>query len=75
MKKNLYRKTKLDNGVRLISCPMKDRKSLALGIWVSVGSRYEEPHSAGISHYLEHMVFKGTRNYTCRQIKESIEGV
>ena len=75
MKNNLYRKTTLDNGVRVISCPMKDRKSLALGIWVAVGSRYEQPASAGISHYLEHMVFKGTKNYTCQQIKESIEGV
>jgi predicted Zn-dependent peptidase len=54
---------------------MKDRKSLAFGIWVAVGSRYEQPASAGISHYLEHMVFKGTKHYTCQQIKESIEGV
>ncbi|MFA5100187.1 MAG: pitrilysin family protein [Candidatus Omnitrophota bacterium] len=75
MKKNPYKKTTLDNGVRVISCPMKDRKSLALGIWVAVGSRYEQPSAAGISHYLEHMVFKGTRHYTCQQIKESIEGV
>jgi predicted Zn-dependent peptidase len=65
----------LDNGVRIISCPMKDRKSLSLGIWAAVGSRYEQPRAAGISHYLEHMVFKGTKNYTCQQIKESIEGV
>jgi len=75
MKTDPYRKTTLDNGVRIISCPMKDRRSLALGIWVGVGSRYERPASAGISHYLEHMVFKGTSKYTCRQIKESIEGV
>ena len=61
--------------MRIISCPMKDRKSLSLGIWAAVGSRYERPHAAGISHYLEHMVFKGTKNYTCQQIKESIEGV
>ncbi|MFA6384210.1 MAG: pitrilysin family protein [Candidatus Omnitrophota bacterium] len=75
MKNNLYKKTTLDNGARIISCPMKARKSLALGIWVGVGSRYEHPASAGISHYLEHMVFKGTKHYTCQQIKESIEGV
>ena len=75
MKKNLYKKSTLDNGLRVISCTMAERKSLALGIWVAVGSRYESSEEAGISHYLEHMVFKGTKNYTCQQIKESIEGV
>ena len=75
MSKTIYKKSVLDNGVRIISCPMKARESLALGIWVSVGSRFEQPQSAGISHYLEHMVFKGTKSYTCQQIKESIEGV
>lgn len=75
MSKTIYRKTVLDNGTRIISCPMKDRKSLSLGIWVSVGSRFERPALSGISHYLEHMVFKGTKKYTCQQIKELIEGV
>ncbi|HOW42193.1 MAG TPA: pitrilysin family protein [Candidatus Omnitrophota bacterium] len=71
----MYSKTIVGNGVRVISCPMKDRQSLAVGIWVAVGSRYENQRNAGISHYLEHMVFKGTEHFTCQQIKESIEGV
>jgi len=49
--------------------------SAALGIWIKVGGRYESSQNKGISHYLEHLVFKGSRRYSCRQIKESIEGV
>lgn len=71
----MYSRTVLNNGVRVVTHPMKDKESLAIGIWLNVGSRYEAPHLAGISHFLEHMVFKGTKNYGCQQIKESIEGV
>ncbi len=70
-----YKKTVLDNGLRVVGYPMRDRQSLSVGIWANVGSRYETPVNSGISHYLEHMVFKGTRSYTCQEIKESIEGV
>jgi predicted Zn-dependent peptidase len=71
----MYKKTILDNGLKIISHPMPDRQSLALGIWVNVGGRYESFENKGISHYLEHLLFKGTKDYTCRQIKESIEGI
>jgi predicted Zn-dependent peptidase len=54
---------------------MKDRRSLAVGIWINVGSRFESPQFSGISHFLEHLVFKGTKSYSCQKIKESIEGV
>jgi predicted Zn-dependent peptidase len=54
---------------------MAGRQSLALGIWIKVGGRYETSENKGISHYLEHLLFKGTKNYSCRKIKESIEGV
>jgi len=70
-----YKKTILDNGLRIISHQMPGRQSLALGIWINVGSRYELGKSKGISHFLEHLVFKGTKIYSCRKIKESIEGV
>ena len=71
----MYNKTVLDNGVRIVSCPMKDKQSLAIGIWINTGSRFETPKFSGISHFLEHLVFKGTKNYSCQKIKESIEGV
>jgi predicted Zn-dependent peptidase len=71
----MYKKTILDNGLKIISHHMPDRQSLALGIWINIGGRYETQKNKGISHFLEHLLFKGTRNYTCRKIKESIEGV
>ncbi|MDO8488803.1 MAG: pitrilysin family protein, partial [Candidatus Omnitrophota bacterium] len=46
-----------------------------LGIWINIGSRYEMAEQKGISHFLEHLLFKGSKKYSCRAIKESIEGV
>ena len=54
---------------------MPDMQSLALGIWIKVGGRYETFKNKGVSHFLEHLLFKGTKKYSCRKIKESIEGV
>lgn len=70
-----YNKTILSNGLKVISHHMADRRSFALGIWINAGGRYEASWNKGISHYLEHMLFKGTSKYSCRKIKESIEGV
>lgn len=71
----MYRKTVLDNGVRVVTSSMQELRSLAMGIWINTGSRNEAREFSGISHYLEHLVFKGTGKYSCQQIKESIEGV
>ena len=71
----MYKKTVLDNGLRIVSHKMSDRQSLSLGIWITVGGRYEPAETKGISHFLEHLLFKGTKKYSCRKIKESIEGV
>jgi predicted Zn-dependent peptidase len=54
---------------------MPGRESLALGIWIKVGGRHETIQNKGISHFLEHIAFKGTKKYSCREIKESIEGI
>jgi predicted Zn-dependent peptidase len=54
---------------------MRGMQSAALGIWIKAGGRYEDTAQKGISHYLEHMLFKGARHYSCSRIKESIEGV
>ncbi len=67
--------TKLDNGLRLVSHFMPDRNSVSLGVWVAVGGRYEEEEESGISHFIEHIVFKGTKSRTCTQIKQAIEGI
>lgn len=71
----MYRKTTFDNGLRVITHRMPGRQSVAVGVWITTGGRYESREKKGISHYLEHMVFKGTKHYSCRQLKESIEGV
>ncbi len=71
----MYQKTVLDNGARVVTSSMKDAQSLAIGIWINTGSRNEALEYSGISHYLEHLVFKGTQKYSCQKIKESIEGV
>lgn len=65
----------LQNGLRVIAVPMPGRKSVAVGIWVGVGGRDEQARVSGISHFLEHMVFKGTARRTANQIKEGVEGV
>ena len=70
-----YKKTIFDNGLRIIAHPMPGMQSVALGIWIKVGGRYEAPEFKGISHFLEHILFKGSKKYSCRKIKESIEGV
>ena len=54
---------------------MPSRNSVSLGIWVSVGGRYEDERESGISHFIEHIVFKGTKSRSCTQIKQAIEGV
>ena len=65
----------LDNGLRILALPLKERRSVSIGIWVHVGARNETPALGGVSHFLEHIVFKGTGSRTAAQIKESIEGV
>ncbi len=65
----------LKNGIRVVAATLKERKSVAVGIWVAVGARHETQKLAGVSHYLEHLVFKGTHKRTANQIKESVEGV
>jgi predicted Zn-dependent peptidase len=71
----MHKKTILENGLRIITYPMKRMQSVALGIWIRVGGRYETSQYKGIAHFLEHLVFKGSKKYSCRRIKESIEGV
>jgi predicted Zn-dependent peptidase len=70
-----YQCTTLENGLRVLTIPMANRESAAVAVWVKVGGRYEPKKISGISHFLEHMMFKGTPTRSTRQIKEEIEGV
>ena len=71
-----FRKTTLDSGIRVVTSEMPHARSVSVGIFIGVGSRYETAEQAGISHFIEHLVFKGTsRRPTPKQISETIEGV
>lgn len=70
-----YRLSKLENGIKVLTAPMLDRESVSVGVWVRAGSRFETAKISGVSHFLEHMLFKGTARRSTRQIKEAIEGV
>src|SRR4029079_11313507 len=67
-------KMNLDNGVRILVEPITHVKSAAVGLWCKTGSRHEKDNEAGITHLIEHMLFKGTQTRTARQIAEEIEG-
>jgi predicted Zn-dependent peptidase len=66
--------TELDSGVRVVTETLPSVRSIALGFWVRVGSRDEDPAVAGISHFLEHMLFKGTKDLTAEQIAQLFDG-
>jgi predicted Zn-dependent peptidase len=68
-------KSLLSNGVRVLTEAMPHSLSASLGIWVENGSRYEEPHENGVSHLIEHLLFKGTHKRTAAQIAEEIDAV
>ena len=69
----MFYKQILPNGMRVVCIPMKDRYSASVGIWVKNGSCFEQEHFFGASHYLEHMLFKGTPTRNALQIAEEIE--
>ena len=72
----MYQKTTLDNGLRIITATMPHTHSVSICIFIGVGSRYETEAQAGISHFIEHLLFKGTpKRPTSREISETIEGV
>lgn len=67
--------TILDNGVRVATLDMPGLETAAVGLYVDCGSRHERAEENGVAHMLEHMVFKGTRQRSARQIAEEIEAV
>ncbi len=72
----MYRKTVLDNGLRIVTESMPQTNSVSICIFAGVGSRYEKDRIAGISHFIEHLMFRGTeKRPESRLISEAIEGV
>lgn len=68
-----YQKTVLDNGIRIVTEKIPHFRSVTIGFWLMVGSRNEASNVNGITHFLEHMVFKGTKTYSASQIARRVE--
>ncbi len=67
--------TELDSGIRVVSETVPSVRSVALGLWVRTGSRDETPAQAGVSHFLEHLLFKGTKRHSAIEIAEIFDGL
>jgi len=70
-----YRKTTLPNGLRVVTEHIQHVRSASIGAWIASGSRNENDKNSGISHYIEHMMFKGTETQTASDIAQSLESV
>lgn len=75
MTKTNIRKAVLPSGLRIVTEELPTVRSAAFGVWVNVGSRDESPSVAGASHFLEHLLFKGTKRRTAMEISSTIEAV
>ena len=74
--KTVFHKTLFDDGMRVVTSTMPNTRSVSINVFVKVGSRYEPPERAGLSHVVEHLVFKGTeRRPTPKEISSTVEGV
>jgi predicted Zn-dependent peptidase len=71
----LVGRTRLDNGIRVVTEAMPELRSVAIGFWAGTGSRDEPEPLAGASHFLEHLLFKGTATRSAQDIAEAVEAV
>jgi predicted Zn-dependent peptidase len=72
--RNIHREV-LPNGLTIITEEMEHIRSVSIGIWIKTGSRDEDPQWNGISHFIEHMVFKGTRNRSAEEIARQVDSI
>ncbi|MGA2863568.1 MAG: pitrilysin family protein [Verrucomicrobiota bacterium] len=70
-----YHIAQLDNGLTVATAEMPHMKSVSLGLWLGIGARYEPAALSGICHFIEHLLFKGTKKRSARQISQAVEGV
>ncbi|MGE5808819.1 MAG: M16 family metallopeptidase, partial [Nitrospirota bacterium] len=71
----MYRKDTLSNGIRVVSETLPKSRSVSIGVWVKVGSRHEPPAIGGISHFIEHMFFKGTGKRSAKDIAIEMDSI
>ena len=71
----MFEVSRLPSGLTVATAPMPHMASISLGVWVGVGGRFEEASLNGVSHFIEHMLFKGTRKRDAREISQAVEGI
>lgn len=71
----MYQLSQLANGCRIASAYLPSMSSVCVGVWAGTGSRHESAQQGGISHFIEHMLFKGTTGRTAKAITESVESL
>jgi len=71
----MFKKIVLDNGIRVVTERIPSVKSVSIGLWVNVGSRDEDHREHGLSHFLEHMFFKGTRRKSAKELAQEMDGL
>ena len=71
----MYKTKKLNNGLTIIAEEIPYLKSISMGIWFRSGIKTEENYIDGVSHFIEHMMFKGTKNRTSKQLVAEIENL
>src|SRR5260221_745551 len=71
----MYQISRLKNGLTIATAEMPHMASVSLGIWAGVGGRYEPAALSGVSHFIEHLLFKGTGKRSAKQISQDIEGI
>jgi predicted Zn-dependent peptidase len=71
----MYQVSQLPSGLRVVTAEMPHMESVAVGLWIGVGGRYEAERVCGVSHFIEHMLFKGTRRRSAKEISQTVEGI
>lgn len=71
----MYQVTRLENGLTIATAEMPYMASVSLGIWAGVGGRFEDESVSGVSHFIEHLLFKGTKKRSAKEISQSVEGI
>jgi predicted Zn-dependent peptidase len=71
----MYHTTRLANGLTIATAEMPHMTSVSVGVWVGVGSRYEPAQLNGVCHFIEHLLFKGTKKRSAKEISEAVEGI
>lgn len=71
----MYQRHELSNGIRVVTYPMSEMRSLSLGLWINAGSAYETHACSGVSHFVEHMLFKGTETRSAKDLADIVDGI